>query len=370
MFLSGCTGGSFAEQREKTAKGASGDIVIGVSSDLVETASMMDSGVKLAAEEINSSGGLLNGRKLKIISRDDDGIVKKAQSIAEDFGEDINMTAVIGHSSSAASIPASILYQYNGLVMVSPLATSIRLTDNGYNKIFRNIPNDRLIGEKAAEFCKKSGFEKVMIYHLDDEYGEGQGNAFEMKAEQLQLSVADRVSYPANASSLQIEKDLKYWHESYEFDALYIAGLMPKAAEIIAIARSIGIDVPIIGGESLHSPRLFSIAGSDLKDVYIATVTEMNSENPLLQQFIKDYTSKYNVSPSGDAVQGYDAVMVLAAGINQAGSTIPSEIAKAMHNLKNYKGIKGSYNFDENGDISGQSVIIQSVKNGEYIVVE
>ena len=296
--------------------------------------------------------------------------MKQGQIVAQEFCENIDMVAVIGHSNSSVSIPASIMYQYNGLLMLSPLSTSTPLTAHGYDLVFRNIPHDAFLGVAAADFCKALGLNRVMIYHVNDEFGQGQSNAFEMKAEELGIKILDRLSYDAFSSGLILAQDLVYWKESYDFDAIFLAGLMPKAAEVITAARHAGIDQPILGGDALDHPMLFSIAGENAHNVYTATIFAKGLEMPRVKQFIKAFKTTYGKDPDIAAAQGFDAVRVLAEGITRAGSTVPGKIAHALHHLKGYEGLTGPYSFDRNGDVSGRRVIIKVVKDKKFEIVK
>lgn len=371
FLLSACSkGDSAAEKRSERAEKAKNDIIIGAAGPWAEKRNLLEQGMNLAVDKINDSGGLLNGRKIKLRWGDDQRSVEQGLIVAQMFADDPDTVAVIGHSSSSISVPASIIYQYNGLVMLSPLSTSTRLTAQNYPLIFRNIPSDATFGVKAAEYCKAHGLERVMIYHVRDEFGQGQSNAFEMKAGELGLNIPDRASYDSSSTPAQIAQDMGYWKDSYDFDAIFLAGLMPKAAEVIIEIRKAGIDLPIVGGDALDHPMLAEMAGESADNVYAASVFDVNAENINSVKFTKEFRSVYGKEPDIAAAQGYDAVNVLAHAITQAGSSSPDKIAAALHDLQNYQGLTGGYSFDEKGDVSGRKVIVKKMMNRRFEIVK
>ncbi|WP_051284028.1 ABC transporter substrate-binding protein [Desulforegula conservatrix] len=370
-LMSGCSGSDNpADNRAKIALKSTGDILIGAASPWAEKRNLLWEGISMAANEINQKGGLLGGRKISIVKGDDKGDLTTGQIVAQSFADNENVVAVLGHSSSYVSVPVSIMYQYYGLVMVSPLSTGYKLTTQGYPQIFRNIPSDRIFGEKLAEFCRKKGFNNVLIYHINDDYGRGQSNAFEISALSNGLTVLDRSSYDDLSSARSFREEIKFWQDNYEFDAIFLAGVMPKAAEFVVEARKMGVTVPIVGGDALDHPKLIEIAGSAAENVYAGSVFHPDFAYPAMQEFLEKFRKTYGKEPDIAATQGYEAMMVIAEGIKNAGCTVPADIAHALHSLKAFKGLTGDFSFDENGDVVGKPMIMKVVKGGKFHLVE
>jgi branched-chain amino acid transport system substrate-binding protein len=111
-------------------------------------------GVAQAQSEINSSGGI-NGAMLKVTIADDADEAKTATEVAEAFGKDENILAVIGHFSSGSTLAAAEIYKNKQLVNVSPVSSSVKLTNfSKYN--FRTIPSDHVAGRALGEYALKT----------------------------------------------------------------------------------------------------------------------------------------------------------------------------------------------------------------------
>jgi ABC-type branched-chain amino acid transport systems, periplasmic component len=88
----------------------------------------------------------------------------------------------------------------------------------------------------------------------------------------------------------------------------------------------------------------------------VADYAEDSSEAS--KAFGKAYRDAYKTAPDNQSAWPYDAVTVLAAAINKAGSTDPTKIREAILSLKKFPGAEGEYNFDQNGDgLHGYNVV-------------
>src|SRR5438105_5331813 len=110
-------------------------------------------GVKLAAEEINNSGGLLGGRKVRLVIEDDQGKAEEAASVVTKLITRDNVIAVIGENSSNQSLAAAPICQANGVPMISPSSTNPNVTKKG-DYIFRVCFTDPYQGKALAAFVR------------------------------------------------------------------------------------------------------------------------------------------------------------------------------------------------------------------------
>jgi branched-chain amino acid transport system substrate-binding protein len=80
--------------------------------------------------------------------------------------------------------------------------------------------------------------------------------------------------------------------------------------------------------------------------------------SPEAEAYAKKYKDKYKIEPDLYSAWSYDAVNLLALAIKNANSTKPEEIQKALHGIKGYKGVEGTYTFDKNGDgLHGYNIV-------------
>ncbi len=87
----------------------------------------LKNGVEQAVEDINAKGGIL-GQKITVSVGDDVSDPKQGVSVANKFVGD-GVKFVVGHFNSGVTIPASDVYQENGILMVTPSATNPKITE-------------------------------------------------------------------------------------------------------------------------------------------------------------------------------------------------------------------------------------------------
>ena len=256
---------------------------------------------------------------------------------AYEIASDDEIAAVISYTISDIAIPNSLIYQYYGLLMFNIISTSPKLARGNNSLYFSNMPDDTMIAAKAAELCSKKGFNKILIYSLDSDYGMGLTNSFEMNCVLNNIDVADRNGYSENAGERDHVKNISRWKENCSFDAIFLAGQMPEVQTIYRLIRENGITCPVVGGDTFDGPEFISsLTAADEGKVFAVSNFDVESENPAAKEFYNAYKKEYNEEPGQDALQAYDALIVLAKAIALGESAVPAKLAE---NLKVTDGI-------------------------------
>lgn len=353
--------------RAGRAAAADGDIVVGAVWPWGGDKGGLWRGIELAAEEINTKGGVL-GRKLRIVKEDDESSLVKGRLIAQQFAENPDMVAVIGHLNSYIALPAAAIYQSAGLVYMTPGASTYRINSQGYDLVFRSIPSNRSVGKRMAEFMAAQGYRRVAIYYVKDKANQDMANYFEQRAHELDLTVVDRRSYLQG--SQDFSGAIQNWKDLYRFDALFLASNMPDAANFITRMRRMGLNVPIVGDDGLDTQQLVKIAGAAAEGVIVPEVFVHDDNWPPYRHFNDFFARKYSEFPHTNASQGYDAVHLLAQAIRQANSSVPGKIAQALRSTRKWSGASGEFTFDEKGDIPDKKIGIKVVRGGIFETVQ
>ncbi len=360
LLLNACgSGRTLAEERAYRAAHSQGDILIGVAAD---PDGWMWKGIRMAVDEINGTGGIL-GRQVRIIQEYDESSATRAKLIAQQFASNPDIVAVIGHWGSDMAIAASATYEFAGLLMICPAATSPKLTQRGFRLVFRTSPSNDQVGPQLARFAAEQGYERMMIVSAKDAYGRGLGNVFEMEAGRMGITIVDRVSYADGETDLG--QFLGHWNE-LDFDAIFVAGTIPEVAYFVQQARAMGITQPILGGEGLAADDLVKIAGEAAEGTIVTTYFHPDDPRPEVQRFRAGFEARYGVTPEVWAAQGYDAVYLLAYAMETAGSTVPVEVAEALRGVRDWPGVTGPHSFRENGDVVDKPIVLSIVRNGAF----
>ena len=134
-------------------------------------------GMKLAVEEWNAKGGVL-GKKIVIVEGDDQRDPKQAVTIANKLVNE-GVVGVVGHFNSNCSIPASDIYHRGGMPQISHGSTNPKLTDQGFDNVFRVCGRDDQQGRVSARFAVDTlKSKKIAILHDKTTYGQGLAEEF------------------------------------------------------------------------------------------------------------------------------------------------------------------------------------------------
>ena len=354
---------NFRKLRADRVREAEGDILVGASWMWGKKLDLMREGMEMALDEVNARG-VLNGRKIQVLWRDDNEDLKTGLAIAKELSDSLDVVAVIGHSTSSISIPAAAVYDSMGVLMLAPGATHVDLIREKFQYIFRTIPSDQDAGRQLAKFAGLQGFRRMAIYSLDDEYGRGLAKFFANGAQMLGILISDRRVYEADGTH-NFRPVLESW-KALRLDAIFLAATMPQGAEIIAQAREVGMTLPVLGSDGLDSPELWRIAGKAAEGTVVFSVFHPGDPRTNVKDFVAAFQSAYGKVPDVWAALGYDTVKLLAEAIKRAGTTVPGDVAAALRKLQDWYGVTGTHNFGQTGELLGKPIIKKIARNGKF----
>lgn len=153
-------------------------------------------------------------------------------------------------------------------------------------------------------------------------------------------------------------------------DAIFLAGYLPVAAEIIKQARAMGVTIPFLGGLGLDDLGLVRVAGAAANGVIVPSLFNPRSLSHVTRTFVRRFKEEYFTVPDTWNAQGYDAVQVLMHAIEKSDSTVPKRVSTTLRYLPRWNGVTGSYRFLQNGDITGKKLFYKEVVNGQFVYLE
>jgi branched-chain amino acid transport system substrate-binding protein len=348
------------------------DIVVGEFASLTGSEATFginsSNGVELAKEEINNSGGLLDGRKVKIIMEDDQSKPGQPSAAVKKLVANDKAVAILGEIASSRSLEAAPICQEAKIPMISPGSTNPAVTEKG-DYIFRVCFIDPFQGTVMAKFALDNLHVKkvAILQDVKSDYSKGLAQYFkEYFTSHGGQIVGDR-SYTGGG----IDKDFRAQLTSLKTtqpEAIFVPGYYTEAGLIAKQARSLGIKVPLMGGDGWDSPKLTAIGGSSLEGCYFSTHFSAQDTNPLVQDFVKKYQAKFNAAPDGMAPLGYDAMMILGQAIKTAGSTDGAKVRDALAAVKNYPGVTGNITINEKRNATKSAVVLEVKNNSTQFV--
>ena len=326
-----------------------------------------DNGARLAIDEANARGVTLGGQKVKfvLLSEDDQADPKTATIVAQKL-VDAQVKGVIGHLNSGASIPASKIYRDAGIPQISPSATAIKYTDQGFKTAFRTMTNDRQQGRVLGEFLvKKMGGKRVAI--IDDRTAYGQGLADEVE-KAVKASGGELVAREYTSDKATDFSAILTSIKGKNPDVLFFGGMDPQGAPMAKQIQSLGLKAKFIGGDGLQTAEFLKLAGVAAEGVTASSPGLPIDSMPGGKTFRDKFTAKYGVIQTY-APYAYDAATAMITAMEKAGSAEPAKYLDELPKIR-FAGVTGEIGFDAKGDVLGGAITLYRVKAGKWEVVE
>lgn len=378
-LVPGC--GTTAASGGNAGGGDKGDILIGGNLELTGGTAMFGqmakNAIELAFEQVNNKGGVLGGRKLKLVAADNKSDAGESTAAATKLITQDHVVGIIGSMTSSVTLGAIPVATDNKIPMISPSGTNTKLTvdpDTGKVRpwIFRACFIDPFQGQVAAKFVLSGDkFPKAktaaVIIDQKSDYSKGLAASFKDAFTKGGGKIVDEEQYVAGQ-----DKDFRpilTKMKATNPDMVWVPGYYNEVGLIVKQAREMGITVPFMGGDGWDDAKLFDVGGAQaLNNTYYTDHVAV--DDPAMAQFLKDYKAKYNTEPNAMAALGYDAAMMFVKAIEAAGSAEPAKIRDALEKFQNYNGVTGNITIDPATHNPVKSAVIKENKDGKTVFLE
>ncbi|WP_257303190.1 ABC transporter substrate-binding protein [Geothrix campi] len=318
-------------------------------------ASMRD-GAKLAIAEINAAGGIqVGGKKLKIetIERDDEAKNERGALIAQELAAMSDLSGVIGTVNTGVCMAGDKHLQEKGVTkIICPAAGSASMTQ--WSKagvkdlsIFRFAAHDGIQAAMVVEEAINRKFTKVAVIFDSTNYGvsgrDDMLNQIKLQGNKLQVVAQEKFNIGDKDMTAQLLRA-----KAAGAQAVLIWAIGPELAAVSNGMAKIGMKAPLIGGWTLSMSNYIDNAGKNGNGTLMPQTFIEEPITPKAKAFIDGYHKTYKVERIPSAVaaaQGYDAVLIFAAAVKQAGTTDTHKIKEALEDLREpVKGVIATWN--------------------------
>lgn len=316
-----------------------------------------DNGVRLALDEINAAGGILGGRKIKVITEDDQSRPDEAITAIQKLIDQHKVVAVLGEVTSTNTLAAASVAQRNRIPMLSPAATNAKVTKAG-NYVFRSCFIDPFQGGAMATYATKELKMKriAILYDIKSDYSTGLREFFTATAKANGAEIVADESFAAG--DVDFKAQLTNIRKVNP-DGIYCPGYYNEVGLICRQARELGLTIPLMGGDGWDSEQTFEIGREAVNGCYFTNHYSPEEDRPEVKKFVDGYKAKYGQVPDAMAILGYDAMKVMADAINRAGSTEPAKIRAALAATKDFPGASGTITIDKDRNARKSIVILK-----------
>ncbi|MEJ2734204.1 MAG: branched-chain amino acid ABC transporter substrate-binding protein [Anaerolineae bacterium] len=326
-------------------------------------------GARLAADQINRAGGLL-GYKVTVVGLDDESDSDVAVDIAAEVQAAVsggdNVLGVIGHLNSGQTLAAMETYKDLSVVVITPTASEVSLTEKGYRNFFRVNANDNAQARIDAEFLVNTlGAKRVAVVYNDDPYGQGLGRLITGELQALgaqvviDLQVAvEQSTFPDEIPQIVAAQPDAIFYGGYEVEAPYLRLELVEA----------GLDIPFLASDGAFLAATIDEAGTAAEGMYVSAFGP-KPQAAVDETWIKEYQAIEYRNPDTYSINGFSALEVLAEGVREAGTFDATQVAAAIRNLTGVGTPMGDLSYDDQGDLQDQEIYIFQVQQGDWAQV-
>ncbi|WP_076592188.1 branched-chain amino acid ABC transporter substrate-binding protein [Herminiimonas arsenitoxidans] len=325
-----------------------------------------ENGARLAVEELNAKGVVINGKKVKLqyMPEDDAADPKQATAAATKL-VDANVAVVIGHLNSGATIPASKIYADAGIVQISPSSTSPKYTQQGFKTAFRVVANDAQLGRVLGQYAVKTlGGKNVAVIDDRTAYGQGVAEEFAKGVKSAggtvvasQYTNNKATDFNAILTSIKAKKP----------DIIFFGGMDAVGGPMLRQMKQLGINAKFMGGDGICTGSLPGLAGAGLgeNNVYCAEAGGVeDSKKSGMDKFRAAYKKRYGIDVIYTAAYAYDATYAVIDAMQKAKSWDSAKYLPELAKI-NYPGVTGNIAFDAKGDIKDGTLTLYTYRGGK-----
>ena len=297
---------------------------------------------ELKINEVNAAGGI-NGSLITLISEDSEGSAEKAVACYEKLVNTDKVCCIVGPVLTGEAFAVAEKCVEDNVLMISPSASHKDITSIG-DYVYRTTPSDGLQGEIAGlYFAEELGYKKLAVLYAKNDYSQG-------LYEGMTESFAKCGGKVVIAESCMVgDKDFKTQLtkiKQTDAEAIYIPDYTAEMAQILEQASQVGLKLPFLSGDGFTDAEIYNLAGDYTNGViYIGPVAVEENLG-----FNKAFKDAYGVEIGAFSSNCYDATGIVIEAIKKAG-TDRKAIRDAVAQTKDYQGVLGTVNFQENGDL-------------------
>jgi branched-chain amino acid transport system substrate-binding protein len=310
-------------------------------------------GLTIAIDEINAKGGLLGGRKLELVQRDDESTPPKGLTAARELVSREKVAIIFGGIDSPVALAMVPILNKEKVPHMAVWAAGTGITHNKANPnyIFRVSAVDVLVDVKLLDYAgKKFGAKKIGLILINNPWGESN-----------QKGLAEAVK---SMAGMQIVGTEKFENSDVDLvpqltrlkekgaDALIMVGNAAPGAQVMKARERLSWKVPVVSHWGISGGRFSELTGPTAGEAhFVQTYSFFGKQSPVGERVLAALKAKYpTIKGPGDifapvgTANAYDAMHLVALAITQAGSTDGDAIRKALEDLKTpYQGLIKTY---------------------------
>lgn len=326
-------------------------LVAALSGQSALSGAAISKGLAIAIDQINAAGGLLNGRKLELVRRDDESNPAKGVVAARELIFKEKVAVIFGGLDTPVSMAIVPLVNQEKIPFMGPWAAGTPITNNGANPnfVFRVSAVDEIVDQGMVDYAQKTfKTSKFGLILVNNPWGESNEKGLKAALAAKGLTAVGSEKFEAN--DVDIVPQLTRL-KAAGADTLFLVGNVGPSAQVVKSLDRMGWKVPIVSHWGPAGGRFTELAGPNAKDVhFVQTYSFFGAQSPVGEKVVKALMTKYpeikgpeDISPAVGVANAYDGMLLVAQAIAQAGSTEGDAIRRAFYQLDDVTGLIKKY---------------------------
>ena len=308
-------------------------------------------GLQIAIDEINANGGLLDGRKLELVRRDDESNPAKGVVAARELIFKEKVAVIFGGLDTPVSMAIVPLANQNKVPFMGPWAAGTGITQNGANPnyAFRVSAVDETVDVAMLAYgMEKFDAKNFGLMMINNPWGESNHNGLVAALEAKGMKAAGAEKFESH--DVDVVPQLSRLKQAGA-DAIFLAANVGPSAQVVKSLDRMGWRVPVVSHWGPAGGRFGELAGPNAKEVhFVQTYSFFGPQSPVGDKVIAALKAKYpdvkgpeDITPAVGVANAYDAMHLTALAIAAAGSTEGPKVREGFYEIDQFDGLIKTY---------------------------
>src|SRR3954467_1875711 len=330
-------------------------LVTALSGQSARAGEALTRGLQVAIDEINAKGGVRignqQGRKLELLRRDDESIPAKGVIAARELYFKEKVAVLFGGLDSPVALAIVPIANENKLPFMDPWAAGTPITKNGAkdNYVFRVSAVDEIVDKAMLQYSQKTfNAKNCGMILVNNPWGESNEKGLRAALAEKGAKAAGIEKFEAN--DVDVVPQLSRL-KAAGADCLFLVGNVGPSSQVVKSLDRMGWMPPIVSHWGPAGGRFTELAGPSAKNVhFVQTYSFFGNQSAVGAKVLKALMSKYpdikgpgDVTPAVGVANAYDAMMLSALAIQNAGSSDGKKVRDGYYKIGKYEGLIKNY---------------------------
>lgn len=324
-------------------------LVAALSGQSAKSGEAITRGLQIAIDEVNAAGGV-NGKKIELVSRDDESNPGKGLLAARELVQREGVAALFGGLDTPVSLAIVPFANQAKVPFVGVWAAGTNITRNGAadNYVFRVSAVDAYVGEALVDYAfDKKGVKAPGMILINNPWGESNEHALNDALKARGEKAVGVEKFENN--DVDVVPQLTRLKQAGA-DSLFLVANVAPSSQVVKSVERMGWDVPIVSHWGPSGGRFTELAGPRSEDVhFIQTFTFTENMSDKAKSVYSQLQEKFGVKSFADVMpatgiaNAYDAMHLVALALAKAGSTDGTAVRDALLDIDRYEGLIKTY---------------------------